>query len=874
MNKSLFVIVFITLLAICCPALAEELSEDFYTGLSIQGPQKSLGSYQNRAYALKNKALSSIPVDEKWELRDLISEYAGSGFTNMSQEKVRRFSVLIKKASRILTPEEHKEVAFFGKLIREGKSSAPAQDKPVQGGSAATPVYDNKASEQADSGTSVEGLFVKRYTCGELARLAGSSGSADDRLLEQLRYAGLMIEKKGKSGTVERAPATLKNFSFHTKGRFQFVRYSADRKSIFVSYMYPGKGRDRKDYDSRLSNRNILARWDTSTGRLMTVLMAEKNSACAVAMSNDDKTVIYHLDLPGSEKLKDGSYETVKNLLYSIEISGEIGAPRRIVSLARGDDVLYDAFPTLDNIIMSPDGRYIAFSARFKAIPGKGNTIIVETASGKRHFYPNAYGSGTPGMPNAASMVFSPDGRQLAMGIPSKVDEWGVTEAWIKILDARSLESNEEIRKIPSVTTGFKLGSILYSPDGRYLVRFVLGGGGKPSTHEFVTVDTGETFCSLLYKDMLQCFSPDGRFYLNFSPHSCDIAFVDKTTCFWLQPGYYPIHFDGGVQKAVFSPDGRHIALAGQAKGANMLQIVAFNEPDEKQINTFRRAEGALKMYSCGMQKEAIAAAEEVIKAAPMGLYLLSYGQRLADASMPLFLRGELCRRAYERASGQKYNRLGLQWKPGEAGMIVTKVNPNTPAQKAGFAIGDIVTGIGGKSYTTEQGYQTAYYSLTPDQPADLEILRGGSPMKLKILPIKSFSRYPFGILMEYAQTAIEAGHPAIARQAVNIVNTWIREGRLDTDRGMMETLLVVEASALASAGKEQEAFTLLREHKGFEKFGSADGAIRMQPGAFYHLLKDRRKLADAMMFDEYRLLPEPQKPGPPQPYPDLTGKM
>lgn len=146
--------------------------------------------------------------------------------------------------------------------------------------------------------------------------------------------------------------------------------------------------------------------------------------------------------------------------------------------------------------------------------------------------------------------------------------------------------------------------------------------------------------------------------------------------------------------------------------------------------------------------------------------------------------------------------------------------------------------------------------------------------MTLKILPIRSFSRYPFDILMEFAQTAIEAGHPAIAMQAIKVVDTWIREGRLYKERGMEEIFLVVKASALASAGKEQEAFTLLRNHNGFEKFGSADGAIRMQPGAFYHLLTDQRKLADAMMLKAPLLLPEPRKPSPRQPYPDLTGKM
>jgi len=872
MKRILYAAVLIALLAGSCPAPAEELSEDFYTGLSIIGPQKSLGSSQNRAYDLKNKAFRSIPVDEKWELRDLSSDYFQTGFNSMSQEKVQRFKALMDKASRGLTQEERKEVAFYGKLIREGKASAQIFDKPAKGENAETPVRDSHSSGHS-SGSTAEGLFVKMYTCGELEKLAGGSGSSDDGLIGSLRNAGLLVEKKGTSGKGERAVASLKNFSFHMKGRFQFIRYSSDGNSLFVSYMYPGKGRDLKDYDPRFSNRNALARWDISTGRLMTVLMAENNSACAVAMSKDDRTVIYHLDIPGAEKLKDGSHETVKNLLYSLGTVGGVGDPKTIVSLARGDDVLFDAFPTLDDIVMSPDGRYIVFSAQFKATPDKGNTIIVETANGKRHFYPFAYGSGIPGMPNAASAVFSPDGRQLAMPILSKVGDSGVTEVWIKILDARSLEKNEELRKLPSVTTTFRLGSILYSPDGRYLVRFVLDGSKRLATRDFISADTGEILCSLSYKSALQCFSPDSRFYLDFSPSSYNIALIDKTTCFWLQPVYYPWYFDSGVQKAAFSPDGHHIALAGQTKNANMLQIMDFNKPDEKQIDTFRRAEGALKMYGCGMQKEAVTIAEEVIKAAPVGLHLLNYGQRLAEASMPLYLRGKLCRMAYEQASKRIYNRLGIHSKQSRDGMIVVNVTHNTPAQRAGLKSGDIITGLDGKSHTEERNFLMAYNRLTPDQPANIEILRGGEPMSIRIIPIRSYSRYPFDILMEFAMTAMEAGHPAIAMQAVDTVKSWIQEGRLYTERGMEETLLVVEASVLASTGKESAAFALLKNHNGFEKFGSADSAIRSQPGAFYHLLKDRRKLADAMVFDEYRLLPEPQNPSPPQPFPDLTGK-
>jgi hypothetical protein len=858
----------ILLLAGRCAA-ARELGEDFYTGLSITGPQKSLSSQQSRAaYDLKNKALKSMPVDEKWELRDLMSQYSRSGFGGMSHDKIQRFQALVSRASKVLSPAERAEVAAFGRLVREGKAALPPPGSP-QPGAKAAPSRCTDDLIQAGSASSEEGLFVQHYTCDQIARLAekpADPGAPGGALLEELKRAGLLKERGGGI-----SPVALRDFAFHRKGRFLFVRYSADGKSLFVSYLYPGKGRDRNDYAPRLSDRSALARWETATGRLMTVLLAGRNDAGAVEMSRDEKTVIYRMDLPGAQK-KDGTHETVKNLLYSLHIAGEIGSPRKMVSIDRDDEVLVDAFPALDNIVMSPDGRYVVFSAPFKADPGKGNIIIVETAGGKRHFYPCAYGVGTPGQPNAASVVFSPDGKHCAMGLPEKVGGGGVTEASIKILDARSLEKNLEIRKIPAVTTGFTLGAFIYSPDSRYLVRFALDRG-RQGVREFISVDTGKAFCSLSYKDLCQCFSPDGRFYLNFSPAFFTAAFVDRTNCFWLPPGYYPRSFDGPVARAAFSPDGRRIALAGQVNGVNTLQVMEFNEPGEKQIAVFRRAEEALKMFGCGMREEAVAAAEEAIKADPRGLYALGYGRRLADASMPLFLQGELYRRAFEQLSAQKGNRLGLDWKHEKAGLTVTKVNQNTPAQKAGVAVGDIVTGMGGKNYATGQGFLAAYHHLTPDQPVPLHILRAGSALNLTIVPIKGYSRYLFDTLMDCARTALEAGHPAIATEVADLVNGWIREGRLHMERGMEENFLVVKASILASKGREKEAFGLLREHNGFEKYGSAWSAMLEQPGAFYPLLKDRQRLGAAMMLDEYRLLPEPRAPGPPQPYPDLSGR-
>jgi len=861
MKKLLFFTGLIALIAWGSPGATAELSDDFCTGISIVGPQKVLGSTEKRAYELKNRALRALPADEKWELRELSVQYFHEGFEKMPPAKVRRCRELMEKASRALTPEERGEVEKYGKLIREGKAAASSQGRQPQAGNTISPSPGSGPSGRES--LTGEGLHVKKYTRAALIGQAGRGSSSG--LSEELRLAGILTAKAGQDG--ESSLASLRDFSFHGRGRFLFLTYSRDGKSLFVSYMYPSGERERKEYDPRLSDRNVLVRWDTATGKLMEVLLAEKNGACAVAMTRDDGTALYHLDVPGAERLQDGSRETVRNLLFLLDITVGNAAARTVASLAKGDDVLFDAFPVLENIAMSPDGRYVAFTAPFSARPGEGNTIIVETEGGKRHYYPFPYRTSTTGRPNAASLVFSPDGKKLAMGIPSEVER-SVAKVAIKIMKTGTWE---ELQKLPPEKTSFQLGSFILSPDGRRLVRMAIGS--PYIRREFIDTGTGKTQGILVYREPHQCFSADGRFYLNFANDCFYTACIDRVPFFWLPRAYFPRSFDGGLFRQAFSPDGCHIALAGKIRGVNALQIIEFNEPDEKKISIFRRAEGALELYRCGMQEEAMAAAQEAIKADPLGLESVGYGERLAAAAMPVFLRGELLLGAYRQASMQKYNRLGLLWKQGEAGMTVTKVNHNTPAQRAGVSEGDIVTGIGGKHFAREGDLLAAWHGLAPEEPAQIEILRKGSPMTLRITPVKACSKHTFLILMEYAQTALEAGHPAKAREAVSLARGWIREGRLYADTDVEELLLVAEAGALAATGKTEQAFDLIAAHRGFAQSGSAELAIMLKPAAFSPLLKDRRRLALAMGFKESHWFPEPLNPGPPQPYPDLQEK-
>lgn len=720
-----------------------------------------------------------------------------------------------------------------------------------------------------DFSTPREGVFVKKYTRDELRKILEEPGgwfSSDEELLKQLRFAGLITERDGKSDKKERNLVDLKDFSFHKKGRFEFVRYSKDGKNLFASYMYPSKdpdSQDNKDYNPDIFNRNALTQWDASTGRLETVWLAEENSAKAVDISKDEKIAIYHVDIYGKYAAR--GVEVLKNQLYSHYLIKEEGGSEKIASFGYGENSY--PYRTLDNIALSPDGKLIVFSGRQTTHSNFGHQYIIDMTDKKiLKQFTVKYGEEAPDVNKASSMVFSPDGKQLARSFPDSV-RGKYARIATHIMDT---SSREAIRKLSPEESSLIFFNVMYSPDGKYLIRHLFYD--KTRT-EIISAVSGGLFCTIPSGGLWNNISPDGKFYLTFLPEQFMTFFLDTRTCFRLPGQIFPQSI-GKQLKTVFSPDGRHIALAGETQGGNVIRIINFNKPDEKQIDIFRKAERAIELYRGGLKKEGVAMAQEVIKTNPQGFHEIDYAKRLDETGMPLFLSGELYQKAYEQASRQRNNRLGVQLEEKKEGLAVKEVYGNTPAQKAGLTRGDIITGIAGIRAVTTNQFLNTYHNLPPDYPTELAILRNGNPLYIRLTPIKGFSGYTFRILMNFALRALESGHPATAMQAIYAVKGWIREGRIYTDRGMQEQLLVVEASALASMGKEGDAFALLIRHNGFEEFGTASSIIFVRPEAFSSLLKDRRKLATALIIKESLLPHAPKKAVFPQPYPDLTGRI
>ncbi len=70
-------------------------------------------------------------------------------------------------------------------------------------------------------------------------------------------------------------------------------------------------------------------------------------------------------------------------------------------------------------------------------------------------------------------------------------------------------------------------------------------------------------------------------------------------------------------------------------------------------------------------------------------------------------------------------------------GVAIAEVEPDSPADKAGFKHGDVVVKLDGKSVDTPQDIRESLRSLNEAKEMEVEILRDGQPMTLKVTPEK-----------------------------------------------------------------------------------------------------------------------------------------
>jgi len=95
-------------------------------------------------------------------------------------------------------------------------------------------------------------------------------------------------------------------------------------------------------------------------------------------------------------------------------------------------------------------------------------------------------------------------------------------------------------------------------------------------------------------------------------------------------------------------------------------------------------------------------------------------------------------------------NKMGSAgWEPKEPNFLITEVEPDMPAEKAGMKVGDVIQSVDGQNLP---GLQAMIETLkrTKDKPLDIMVTRNGQAMTFKVQPvlsdIKGDKRYRIGV--------------------------------------------------------------------------------------------------------------------------------
>jgi serine protease Do len=68
-------------------------------------------------------------------------------------------------------------------------------------------------------------------------------------------------------------------------------------------------------------------------------------------------------------------------------------------------------------------------------------------------------------------------------------------------------------------------------------------------------------------------------------------------------------------------------------------------------------------------------------------------------------------------------------------GVIIVDIKSNTPAEKAGFAVGDIIMGIGSKDVSNIEDYRNVITDLKPGRPVIFHVQRGERKLYIAVTP-------------------------------------------------------------------------------------------------------------------------------------------
>jgi serine protease Do len=68
-------------------------------------------------------------------------------------------------------------------------------------------------------------------------------------------------------------------------------------------------------------------------------------------------------------------------------------------------------------------------------------------------------------------------------------------------------------------------------------------------------------------------------------------------------------------------------------------------------------------------------------------------------------------------------------------GVVIIDIKPGTPADRAGFSVGDVVVGVGGKAVTGIADYRKAVAGLPRGRPTIFQVQRGERRLYIAVTP-------------------------------------------------------------------------------------------------------------------------------------------
>jgi C-terminal processing protease CtpA/Prc len=146
-------------------------------------------------------------------------------------------------------------------------------------------------------------------------------------------------------------------------------------------------------------------------------------------------------------------------------------------------------------------------------------------------------------------------------------------------------------------------------------------------------------------------------------------------------------------------------------------------------------------------------------------------------------------------------------------GVEITEVEPNSPADKAGLQQGDVVVKLDGKNVETPQDIREELRNLNEAREIDVEILRGGQPMNLKVTPEKRRFMHAFSF-----------GRPYIGVNLQNLDGDLAEYFKVDPNAGVLITRVQSDGPAAEAGIRSGDILT----HINGKKVSDAESATEL----------------------------------------------